>query len=308
MPPLGTALSRPNPTDGQLAEGLRSLIGSGVSIGAREPSPYRSTYAIEKVSVTTDRGSLDLVCKYGPADAQSQGGHLRGPAYEAAVYRHLFPSPHLATPHCYGAFRLDQLTVCLVLWDVPGYRVHHSIYPRGLVWVCRDLARFHRITTHRLPEQHNVFDQAHLTAVVGKLSQTSTVPGRFHSAISTVIDTLARASKTVIHGELYPQNVIIDRTGPVVIDWECAGLGPGVLDLAVLTQGAWDPDLVAECEEVYWQHLAPPDPESARQELAAARVWAAGQLLVHLRHKETDGTQEEIAINSINSHLEGLAR
>ena len=284
------------------------MIGSDVSITNRELSRYRSTYAIEKVSVTTEEGPLDLVCKYGPANPGQRGGHLRGPAYEGDVYQHLFPSPHLATPPCYGTFGLDEEAVCLVLGEVPGYRVHHSTYPRGLVWACRDLARFHRWTTHGLPKRHNVFNPAHLTEVVKDLSQTSMVPSRFLSSMATVIATLARARTSVVHGELYPQNVIVNETGPVVIDWESAGLGPGVLDLAVLTQGSWDPDLVAECEDVYWQQRAEADHELARRDLAAARVWAAGQLLVHLRDKETDGTQQEIAIESINTNLEALSR
>ena len=44
-----------------------------------------------------------------------------------------------------------------------------------------------------------------------------------------------------IHGELYPSNVLVgERTGRIcAVDWEMAGIGPLLLDLAALTSGAW---------------------------------------------------------------------
>jgi aminoglycoside phosphotransferase (APT) family kinase protein len=52
--------------------------------------------------------------------------------------------------------------------------------------------------------------------------------------------------QTVIHGEFYPSNVLVAGTSsdpmPCPLDWEMAAIGPGVVDLAALTCGEWQPD------------------------------------------------------------------
>jgi hypothetical protein len=54
---------------------------------------------------------------------------------------------------------------------------------------------------------------------------------------------LSRLPRTLVHGEFYPSNVIIRRDGNghrvCPIDWELAGRGSGILDLAALSFGEW---------------------------------------------------------------------
>ena len=46
---------------------------------------------------------------------------------------------------------------------------------------------------------------------------------------------------TVVHGELFPSNVLLRAAGPpCVVDWETAGEGAALLDLAALVLG-WPP-------------------------------------------------------------------
>jgi thiamine kinase-like enzyme len=65
-----------------------------------------------------------------------------------------------------------------------------------------------------------------------------------------VISRLLAAPATLIHGELYPSNVVVGgvsvdgtmtdcdvRICPV--DWESAAAGPALLDLAAITTGDW---------------------------------------------------------------------
>jgi len=58
-----------------------------------------------------------------------------------------------------------------------------------------------------------------------------------------VSDHLASLPPTFIHGEFYPSNVLVSdapSARPIcAVDWETAGIGPGVLDIAALTAGAW---------------------------------------------------------------------
>jgi thiamine kinase-like enzyme len=55
------------------------------------------------------------------------------------------------------------------------------------------------------------------------------------------VDVLAGLPRTVIHGEFYPSNILVDESTPdgrvSVIDWEMAAVGPAVTDVAALTAG-----------------------------------------------------------------------
>jgi len=54
----------------------------------------------------------------------------------------------------------------------------------------------------------------------------------------------------VLHGELYPANVLV-RAGEVLfVDWECAAAGPAVVDLAAVTTG-WDAASLEACLAAY---------------------------------------------------------
>jgi aminoglycoside phosphotransferase (APT) family kinase protein len=58
------------------------------------------------------------------------------------------------------------------------------------------------------------------------------------------VKEIAGRPGTLIHGEFYPSNVLVqERWGERHIrpvDWEMAGVGPPLLDLAALTSGEWD--------------------------------------------------------------------
>jgi hypothetical protein len=290
-------------SDADLEKALRDLIDPTLSMVDRGASRYESTHPIERVSVSTKKGQLDLVCKYSQAHVDRLTGHSRGAAYEGAIYERVFPDPNLATPRYFGTFRVDESVSCLVLEHVSGYRVHHSVYPRALVEVCRDLARFHSSGVRGLNPNHNVFDRDLFTRLVSEVELLPEISPVLRESSSVLVDVLSNSPRTTIHGELYPQNVLINDTGPTVIDWEGAGVGPGVFDLAVLTQGSWDPELIAACEETYWREWGDAAPAWKSQNLAAARIMAAGLLLLHLRGKETDGIQEKIAIETIGAQV-----
>jgi Ser/Thr protein kinase RdoA (MazF antagonist) len=56
-----------------------------------------------------------------------------------------------------------------------------------------------------------------------------------------VAERLATMPKTLVHGDLNASNVLVTRVGAAtrirIIDWETAGVGPGLLDLATITSG-----------------------------------------------------------------------
>src|SRR5207248_1003471 len=70
--------------------------------------------------------------------------------------------------------------------------------------------------------------------------------GRFErlcARYDEVVGRLAALPATVIHGEFYASNVLVQPTagGPRVcpVDWEMTAVGPGLIDVAALTAGKW---------------------------------------------------------------------
>lgn len=289
-------------SDRHLEGALQELIAPELELVSRAPNPYVSSHPIEDVSVSVGNDLLDLFCKYSPTRIDSVTGHRRGALYEGSIYERVFPDREMSTPRLYGTFQLDDDVHCIVLESVSGYRIDHSIYPRGLVEACHDLGRFHSRGVRSLRAGHNLFNRHHFSLLISEAERLPGVAARMRGAGSTLVDVLSNAPRTIIHGELYPKNILINELGIVVTDWESAGVGPGVIDLAVLTQGSWDPDLVEESEEAYWRARGDRISTVSRRYLAAARIFAAGQLLLHLTAKENDGVQEEIALETIASH------
>ena len=56
------------------------------------------------------------------------------------------------------------------------------------------------------------------------------------------VHRLEKLPQTLVHGELYASNVLVAGGRVAAIDWETAGRGPGILDLAALVTGWSDPD------------------------------------------------------------------
>ena len=58
--------------------------------------------------------------------------------------------------------------------------------------------------------------------------------------VAALIDALPQ---TFVHGEFYASNVMIEKPAVVrPVDWEMAGVGPGLIDLAALSAGQWTDD------------------------------------------------------------------
>jgi hypothetical protein len=92
-------------------------------------------------------------------------------------------------------------------------------------------------------------------------------------------DRLAALPSTFIHGEFYASNVMIQRDADRLrvrpVDWEMAGTGPAVLDLAALTAGSWSDASRLRIEQAYSAAIprelrpGPGDLDCARLLLAA---------------------------------------
>jgi aminoglycoside phosphotransferase (APT) family kinase protein len=75
-----------------------------------------------------------------------------------------------------------------------------------------------------------------------------------------IVERLSALPVTLIHGEFYASNVLVRRSAESVgsiapIDWEMAGVGPPLLDLAALTAGQWRSDERLDLAAAYYAAL-----------------------------------------------------
>jgi aminoglycoside/choline kinase family phosphotransferase len=93
---------------------------------------------------------------------------------------------------------------------------------------------------------------------------------------------------TLIHGEFYASNVLVQHTTGGVricpVDWETTALGPGLMDLAALTAGDWPEEASAAMVGAYQRALPagiglPSGPEAFLEALDCCRLHQAVQWL-----------------------------
>jgi Ser/Thr protein kinase RdoA (MazF antagonist) len=191
---------------------------------------------------------------------------LYDPRREIETYRKILQPQRLGAPTLYGAIDsprekrfwlfLERVTGPL-LWQLGRLEA----WEEAARWLARLHSEFHGV---RNPENRRRF--AHLLRYDEPLfrvwprraeeflrrkhavnsAQARRRFGRLADRYDRVIERLLELPRTFIHGELYPSNVIVRPTkqGRQIcpIDWELAGLAPGVIDLAALTAGDWPED------------------------------------------------------------------
>jgi hypothetical protein len=269
-----------------LASGLSAAFGAPVSVTGRERNVMMSTYPSEVVSCRlADAADVQVFCKYGAGRTRHlDGGHRGGVGYEATVYRDLLRPSGVSAPRYYGAYT-DPGTGeswLFVEYLARADRANKRPHPcMGLT--ARWLGRFHRMFEGQPAPGLNRYDTDYYrvwarrtTAFAGawgdRFPWVDALCQRFAEETA---DGLGRLPTTVIHGELYPGNVLVNGDTVCPIDWESAAVGPGEIDLASLIEN-WPVAVAAECEREYcgarWPGGAP---AGFRERLAAARLYWA---------------------------------
>jgi hypothetical protein len=217
----------------------RALTALG-SVRRRSPSPYASSWPLEEVELERPDGStLRLLLKrLWPAPA-SRPSFLCDPAREIEAYRLLEPE-RLGAPRCYGSgggWLLLEKVEGVELWQ----RGDLDAWQAVARWVAGLHERFagRELRARRLLRHDRTLHRLLLARARERLGGRL---GDLSAAGEVAIARLAALPRTVVHGELYASNVLIGRGDRVAaVDWEMAGAGPGVIDLAALVTG-WEGD------------------------------------------------------------------
>ena len=230
---------------------------------------YHSSFALEEVTAHFEDGTvLPLIFKnLSPDCLIDQARQIRpetsyDPAREVLLYRDLLAHVNLGTAKCYAAVAdAEKRRYWLLLEKVAGSDLARTgdfaIWSATARWLAEahvDLtaaALGQRIDQHLMHYDGSCFHQW-IDLAEPILQQPQHAEGRavapweikwLIQRCRTAVRLVVATSPTVIHGEFYPSNILIgeQNAAPRIcpIDWETAGLGPVLLDLAALVAGNW---------------------------------------------------------------------
>ena len=269
-------------SDEELAAALARSLDAPVEIRARMPWPYASSFPLERLEVAAGGERLAVIWKdLSPAALLPGGRSARGdaapdPLRELRAYV-LLETAGLGTPACHEALHEDGRT-WLFLEAVDGERLDEV----GELERWQSVARWLAYAQHELALQMRgltwppAWRRPDLERAV---AQASGARAKRIAALATPLAVAwalaASGTLIVIHGELYPANVLLAGERVCVLDWETIAHGPALLDLAALTAGRWD---VADdpLVEAYRSAVPyPPPPDELAAELDACRLLVA---------------------------------
>ena len=229
------------PPDANLIPFLERLLGPVARVDCR-PHAESTSFPLQELHVWLQDGSeLELVLKdLGWDGLTDEVQHvkplfLHDPAREIETYRGILSTTSIGTAAFYGAegpLLLIENVKGPVLWQIGELDV----------WcrVAQEIAGLHHELTTHVDDQALLRYDADFYRLWLERAQAFAGPLRAVAAChEDVVERLLRLPRTVIHGELYASNIVVAGPRVCPIDWELAGAGPGLIDLAALTTG-WD--------------------------------------------------------------------
>ena len=253
----------------------------------RRFSDYYSSYVMEELDLVLDDGrELQLIFKNLSRDGMLEGAlrtkpyFLYNPMREIDSYRLLFAAHPIGTAKFYGA-HIEPATeqYWLFLERVPGTLLwqfgEDKVWRQVAAWlgkVHRDLSREVEGGSPAKLAHLNVYDEQYYWQWMSRarafVERTACGDDRRLRSIEylaehfeQIVERLVQMPVTVIHGEFYPSNVLVqhepgtERVCPV--DWETAAIGPGLMDLSALTSGSWTEEQRLRMAMNYYRAINP---------------------------------------------------
>jgi Phosphotransferase enzyme family len=180
---------------------------------------------------------------------------LYNPLREIKTYQEILAPSCLDTAHYYGAVVSSDEDRCwLFLEKISGLRIcainDFSAWLRAARWLAHlharfaeksealsrsvPLLRYDAVLYRQWLARATMFQSAGIGRSVWESLARS---------YERAIERLVQLPCTLIHGEFFASNILVQETRDGwrirPVDWEMAAVGPGLIDLAALTSGAW---------------------------------------------------------------------
>lgn len=156
--------------------------------------------------------------------------------------QHSYPAPVIVATRDAKKYAIRERWCCLVTSFAEGQVL--KVDPSNLLSLGMVLSNLHQLGlgSTELQRLSTWWRLPHASAVaISKLEAVRSVaPKGFWSVIESFISSLSAIEQfealpcSIIHGDLWPGNAIKSTNKITVIDWECAGWGVAILDLASL--------------------------------------------------------------------------
>ena len=222
---------------------LSGILKRPVSSVKRTPYPYGTSHRLELVDVLLDDGSeLQLLVKYlnhsdsGSSSLTVKPPFVLDPHREIEAYR-LLASADLGVPVCHAAS--DDW---LLIEKVPGVELWQlgelDAWARAASWIAALHAHF-RQTPPRSSHHLIRYDADYMRLWPERARVREPQAAKMLTRHERAVEVLSAQPVTFVHGEYYASNVLIAGSRVAPVDWEMAGIGPGVLDIAALATG-WE--------------------------------------------------------------------
>jgi len=269
--------------------GATESVSGAIEVIDRELNPYTSTFPSEIVTCRFQNGKeLRFFCKYSgniePERRRAKNyNHKHGITYEAEVYRNIIQPLNVTASRFYGVHTDVTTGQAWLILEHLDHTEKVSSAP-NMALATRWIGQFHASNETRLSHAPiPILTNYDAEYYLGWVRRTSLLAGHWHKRFSwlatlcrrfqDILPVLLTSPKTIIHGEYYPNNILVREGIIYPVDWESPAIAKGEIDLAGLTD-RWDAKVVAECERQYRQARWPEGaPDDFTQTLAAARLY-----------------------------------
>jgi hypothetical protein len=240
----------------ELGKALEVIFDRHVTTIRRVPSAYSSSFAIEELEVTLDNGkTISTIFKDLSLSAMLEGARrakpefLYAPEREIQVYRQILPSLNLGTARLYGAI-VEPVAqqYCLFLEKLSGQELYElgefEVWLKAAQWLARFHAAADAETAQTIAPALLRYDEAYYARWLQRAHESAgPILDRVASRYDRILEVLLDLPRTLLHGEFYASNIIIEQQGNECrvcpVDWEMAAIGPALLDVAALASGKW---------------------------------------------------------------------
>lgn len=256
-------------TTAELTAGLRRYFAQpGLHVRALTASDHpnaRRTPEAHGLTVTyeADGSTATIDCVVKEPRAAGRAGLAHPGVREAGLYRSLAVQLPMATPALIAA---DSAGSWLVLeavdaqpaptpWTAAdlhdaisllvslherfwGLAEDLSAYP----WLARPLTLDYEIHVYAAAQALGRIVRHEQPAALAHSAPLISILGRLISQADRIVQPLRALPFTLLHGDFGQRNLLRDEDGdPIVLDWQLAAIGPGVLDLLVMaTNTRWE--------------------------------------------------------------------
>jgi phosphotransferase family enzyme len=248
---------------------LETALHAKVVRYQRQPYRFRTSHHLDELDVELDDGRrLNLLLKdLGRANVaggpqQTRPDFLHSQKREAVAYR-LLEQTDLGVPVIYAAgddWLLVEKVTGRELWQTDEI----SEWGAAARWAAKLHSRFALWTS--FDSELISYDADYFRMWPQRAYSAHPEVGRFLPRYDIVVEVLTSLPRTLVHGEFYPSNILTADERIATVDWEMAGVGPGVLDVAALVTG-WDEPHSSEIVAAYGA-VSPKDLNAARLHLA----------------------------------------